>query len=116
MKAIKNHKVITCDCDDTLILWDKSEYVSQPKVVISYAGYNSEVVIHQKNRNLLIKLAKLGYSIVVWSATGYDWAIEVVKALQLEDYVTLCLTKPSYYLDDKEATTWIGERLWREPK
>jgi hypothetical protein len=112
----ESHKVVCIDCDDTLILWDKSKYPHLPTVELWYAGFHSRVVIHERNRNLLIKLAKLGYMVVVWSMTGYDWAETVVKGLGLEQYVHLCMTKPRFYVDDKEADQWIGERVWREPR
>ncbi len=116
MQTLESHKVISVDVDDTLILWDLSAYPDMPRIEVDYAGYKSTLIPHQKNINLLIKLAKLGYEIVVWSATGYDWAELIVAELNLGEYVTLCMSKPRYYVDDKNAESWIGERLWREVK
>ena len=112
---IESHKVVMCDVDDTLVLWDKSEYSHIPSITVKYAGKTSEVIVNQKNVNLLIKLVKLGYTVIVWSATGYDWAETIVKAIGIEKEVTMCMSKPRYYIDDKDSKLWIGERLYRDP-
>jgi len=53
-----------------------------------------------------------GSFIVVWSAGGYAWANAVVKALGLEEYVDLVMTKPHAYVDDKQAAEIMGERIY----
>ncbi len=116
MQIISTHKIVVCDVDDTLILWNVSEYPTLTKKRITYGSYAPEVAVHTKNVNLLIKLAKLDYTIIVWSMTGFDWAEAVVNALELQPYVTVCMSKPRLYVDDKEAERWMGERVWREPK
>ena len=103
------------DVDDTLILWDTSKYPDLKEVEVSINDLTATVRINEKNVNLVKKLAKLDYTIVVWSQTGYDWAEAVSNAVGLSQYVSLYLTKPRYYVDDKECQKWMGERLWRDP-
>jgi hypothetical protein len=111
---LNDQKSVFVDCDDTLILWDVSAYVFAPKVSIEYAGHKSELAIHQKNVNLVRKMAKLGHPIVVWSATGADWAKKVAEAVGLDDIVVGYLTKPKYIIDDLDAANWTT-RIWRHP-
>jgi len=113
-KKLASHKVVAVDCDDTLVMWDRSKYPDLPRVMVDLCG-PTELVVNQKNVNLVRKLSKLGYSIVVWSQTGYDWAVTVGKAVGLDDCVSLYMTKPRYHVDDMPASVWIGDRLWRDP-
>ena len=43
-----------------------------------------------------------GYSIVVWSAGGSDWAEVAVEALGIEDWVDVVMPKIDFHLDDVE--------------
>src|SRR5690554_3670238 len=116
MRVIESERVTVVDCDDTLILWDKSEYDPESYITISAHGHDSVVVPHEANIKLFKKFAKLGYTMIVWSQSGYAWAEAVVKALGLEDMVTLCMSKPRYYFDDIPCEEWMGPRIWRDPK
>lgn len=115
MKIIPNQKVIMVDCDETLILWSIANAPKEKLITLSINELSAAVLPHQKNINLFIKLAKMNYSMCVWSRTGFDWAEAIVKALNLEQYTTLCLSKPLFYLDDAPAESWMGKRLWRDP-
>lgn len=48
---------------------------------------------------------KLGYTrgheVIVWSQGGSTWAARVIVALELELYVSVCMAKPSWYVDDR---------------
>lgn len=115
MNSLQSHKVVMVDCDDTLIMWQTSEYPELLLVDIPYGPYEPTVGINQKNVNLVKKLAKLGYTIICWSQSGFDWAQAVSRAVGLQEYVSLYLTKPRYYVDDLKSDAWIGERIWRHP-
>lgn len=114
-RVLASHKIITVDTDDTLVLWDASKYPTLTPVDVTFAGVTSHLCIHQKNINLIRKLAKLGYEIVIWSQTGYDWAQAVSKAIGIDDIVSLYMTKPRYHVDDLPSTAWMGERIYRDP-
>ena len=113
--VIKGHKVVSFDVDDTLVLWDKSDYPEEAYIDVEFSGYTTALVPHEKNINLLKKFAKLGYTVIVWTQSGYDWGEAIVEALDLWEYVDLVMTKPSFYVDDMPAQHWIGPRIWREP-
>lgn len=112
--VLESHKVVGVDCDDTLVMWDISKYPDMPRITVDLCG-PVQLVVNQKNVNLVRKLAKLGYQIVVWSQTGYDWARVVGKAVGIDDVTSLYMTKPRYHIDDMPASVWIGDRLWRDP-
>lgn len=116
MNVIKSERVVMCDVDDTLVLWDLSAHPDAERVIVTCFGYETILVPHEKNIKLLRKFAKLGYTIVVWSATGWEWANEVVRTLKIEDVVHSVMSKPRYYFDDIRAEEWIGQRIWRDPK
>lgn len=109
--------MVVCDVDDTLIMYDLSEYEEELTTHIKnpYSDMELSVVPNMKNINTLIKFKKLGYQVIVWSRTGKLWAQAVVDALELGSYVDMTLAKPLYYIDDKEAHEWIGEKVWRDP-
>lgn len=105
------------DVDDTLIMWDLSKYQDTHRadfITIGIHGYESIVLPNQKNINLLVKFAKLGYDIIVHSQTGWEHAKEVVEKLNLTEYVDYYGDKPKYILDDIPPSGWT-QRLWRDP-
>lgn len=114
--SLESHKVLTVDCDDTLVMWQLSMYPDLPRVEVALPDIAPSIlVLNQKNVNLVKKFYKLGFKIVVWSQTGYDWAKAVAEAVGLSEYVTLYMTKPRYHVDDLPSSVWMGERLWRDP-
>lgn len=115
METIKSDRIVWVDCDDTLVLWDKSKFPNEELLTVEHVNGPVEVIPHKKNINTVVKFWKLGYTIVVHSGSGSAWAEAVVVALNLEKYVTLCMSKPLYYFDDKPVETWARERVWREP-
>lgn len=114
MKVIENEKVIFCDVDDTLVMWnhpnsDNAIYVTDPN-----DGMECRVVPHKFHIDLLKKHAGRGYNIVVWSQGGYAWAAAVVKELGLDNYVDFVMTKPIKYIDDLACKEWMGQHLYFE--
>lgn len=108
-------QVVVCDVDDTLIMYDLSKHPGATTQVIvnPYSKMGIDIVPNKKNINTLIKFKKLGYFVIVWSRTGKLWAEEVVRELGLSEFVDQTLCKPLFYIDDKDAETWIGDRVWR---
>jgi len=106
------------DVDDTLILWNVSEYqeLADTAITVKFGGYDTVLIPHQKNINLLKKFAKLGYDVIVWSQTGNEWAKTIVKALKLQNFVKATMSKPNFYIDDIPCSEWMGTRVWRDPK
>lgn len=115
MIVIKNESTIFVDCDDTLIMWGK-KYNKPHKGAIEirdpYDDSLNYLKPHMKHINLLKKYKGRGNSIVCWSAGGFKWAEAVIKALKLESYVDLIVTKPIKYIDDLPAKKILGTRLY----
>lgn len=116
-KKLAGDRTLYVDCDDTLVAWDLSKYPDEPRVTVTCYGHDSELVPNRNNINTLIKFAKLGHRIIVWSQSGADWAEAVAKELCIDDYCDLYITKPSWYLDDLPTEAWLpaSRRIWREP-
>jgi hypothetical protein len=115
MRIIDSDRTVMVDCDDTLCLWNLSDFDAGDRVTIDYVNGPAEVVPHRKNINNLIKFWKLGYTVIVWSGSGYKWATAVTTALGLDDYVHTVMSKPMYYFDDKPCASWMGPRVYRNP-
>ena len=115
VKTVGNEVNVFCDFDDTLVHWD--ELFFQPgdgkvKIIDPYDKSVNYLKPHKKHIRLLKKMKGRGNFIIVWSAGGYKWAEAVVKALKLEDIVDLVMTKPAKYVDDLDASIWIGSRIY----
>jgi hypothetical protein len=114
MRVIKQESTVFIDCDDTLVMWGFAKYT--PGTIAIGCPYYDDQIDHLKPHKGHIKVLKdrkaRGSFIVVWSAGGFAWAEAVVKALGLEEYVDLCMTKPHMYIDDKPAEKFMGEHLY----
>lgn len=104
-----NYKVIFCDVDETLISWtvDKEDCLN----TTDERGKQVKVTPLHKNINVVKKLHSMGYDVVVWSRTGPQWAERIRQLVGLEDFTIGSIGKPMYYLDDKDCTDWMGERI-----
>src|ERR1700677_1579852 len=117
MKVVDNESTIFVDVDDTLIMWnpqlryDKDFNKIDIKSPDSADSYFT-VTPHKGHIKVLKDRKARGSCIVVWSAGGYKWAEAVVKALDLENHVDYCMTKPHMYIDDKKAEEFMQERLY----
>ena len=105
------------DVDSTLVEWVHCSFVDERKDV----GMNLQpgsghlhfpIVEHIEE---LKKLKAEGNTIMVWSQGGSEWAGEVVRALGLEEFVDVCLTKPHEYFDDLLASDWMPTRSFLGP-
>lgn len=111
---MKLTNIVLCDVDDTLVLWDRSSLQNHPVITTVFKREEPiELVVNTKNVKTVEKLYKLGYNIVIWSHSGADWAEHVAKLIGIEKYVSAYMDKPKYYLDDADAATWMGQRIWR---
>lgn len=87
------------DVDETLILFSPVEGDE----------YNFTFRISAAHIRALKEHHYRGHKVVVWSAGGAAWAEKVVKDCELEGYVDLCLSKPSWFYDDKRADEFMPE-------
>jgi predicted phosphatase len=97
---------VVIDVDKTLI-GDISVNEREGSIALDYYGnkvYANKIVEHI---DLLKSYKARGYEVTVWSANGFQWAKEVVTKLDLMAYVDEVATKPTKYVDDKDANTWM---------
>ena len=108
MRTILNDQVIYFDVDQTLV--DHLYQSPEESMEIGVDGILTSVKPIQMNIDMMKLLKSQGMAIVVWSQGGYRWAEAVVKALGLESYVDLVITKPKMYFDDLDCRSFMGER------
>lgn len=108
--VLKNDKVAMFDVDDTLIKW--STVLKEGNLDIT----DSPFFFYPHNRHIdeLIKLKTTGWTIVVHSAGGYEWATKVINALEIESYVDLVMTKCTRLYDDLPAKQWLPKRIYNK--
>lgn len=108
------------DIDDTLIKWcatpeEKEKYGVE---FICYSRslpsgtYVEFLVPHKKHIEQLIEHKSRGSTIVLWSAAGSEWCETVAKTLGLEQYVDLCISKPTWAYDDLQPSEFIPKPKW----
>lgn len=106
------------DCDDTLIMWSSNKYY-KPNEAMELHFMNYKVTVSPNDTNIakVKEFYKKGYEVIIWSATGKEWAELVVKTLELTDHIDCCLSKPDFYIDDLELTQFtVPEmRIWNKP-
>lgn len=131
MISIPSDQVVYFDVDDTLVKWDCSaEDIEKEGISIicpeSYCiidgeltrtySWTQNIVPHKKHVEQLKLHKSRGHTVVVWSMGGWDWAKTVVHALNLEKYVDLVISKPTWTYDDLQPNEFISKPIWMEDK
>jgi len=94
VNIIKGDNTAYFDVDETLVLWTADEYkVNQPMV------------------DQLKQHAARGHTVIVWSAGGWEWALRIVRKLNLDPYVNAVMCKPKWYWDDKLAAEFMPKTM-----
>lgn len=116
MITIKSEQTSFWDIDGTLILAPEDGDMSP---VISIPDPLSGPAIRQRVNHSMVRLLKeeahRGAYVVVWSRGGWEWARSVIKALELEAYVHLVMSKPMAYFDDVPIEEWLPYRVFLKP-
>jgi predicted phosphatase len=117
MNVIKSEHNIMVDVDGTLIDHLTTEQLNEPiRLTVSLwcpiENKNITVGVNQSMVRLLKEEYHRGSHVVVWSRGGWEWATNVVRALNLEKYVDLVMTKPLVYFDDIEVQEWLKYRVF----
>lgn len=97
------------DVDDTIIEWNRPVDGESDLVEIECRDIRAIYKVNKHNIDYLHKLASRGHAIILWSAGRSDWAEAVCYALKLNNVVDACLSKPTYYVDDRPCTEWMGK-------
>lgn len=106
------------DCDDTLIMWSSNPYYKPSEArELQFMNYLVTVSPNDSNIAKVKEFYKKGYEIIIWSATGKEWAELVVKTLHLENHIDYCLAKPDFYIDDLTVDQFMipEQRIWNKP-
>lgn len=118
MITFDNNKSIFSDVDDTLIMYTFPIEFAHRTITIDNNGWKQTVLPHYEHIEMLKRFKFLGYKVVVWSATGSQWAEKITKELGLEPYVDICMSKPGYYVDDLHghADDILGKHIYKAVK
>ena len=106
MKIIESELVVFYDVDDTLVM-----HGLEPSEKDLYITGNV-VAPNEAHIKLMRSQHSRGYTIIVWSAGGYEWAAEVVHALGLQSYVSYIMSKPLCYVDDLPVEKFMTQRVY----
>ena len=119
MLVIKSTKIIYCDVDETLILWNWKDYTEAITGLVAITDPDSNVSVyglpHHRHIELLKQFKCRGHTVVVWSAGGAEWAERAVKALGIEKLVDVVLAKPDWYVDDLPAAVYMKKPIYLHP-
>lgn len=112
---IEDKPIVFYDVDDTLVVWNDQ---SEDAVKFNAGAYNVFAVPHKKHIQLMKEFKARGFTIVVWSQGGSQWAESVIKTLALESVVDIIMPKPYWYVDDLHVTRWMTDdkRVYYEQK
>lgn len=111
MQTIDNEFVAGWDMDDTLVMWDNPTVDGPGKVKIPFAGGFVYLTPHNYHIQLLKLHKQRGYFNIGWSANGRQHVENVIKALDLTDYVDLAMSKLTKHFDDSTGAI-IGPRIY----
>jgi hypothetical protein len=131
MIVLPCNQVVYFDVDDTLVyssptakqLQDHgiqveaplANYIDDSGKFVESSGTNKRMIVpHRAHIDQLKKHAMRHHTIVVWSAGGEKWAAAAVKAMGLEQYVSLCICKPQWCYDDKQPQDFIPKPQYLE--
>jgi hypothetical protein len=114
MIVTKSENIIWVDVDDTLVLHKVSEY-EYIYVTDPLGGQDIKVTPHTAMIRLLKEEKARGAHIIVHSRGGWQWALNVVEALSLQQFVDEVKTKALVYFDDKPVDEWLRYRVYLEP-
>lgn len=115
MKIISGFDFAYFDCDDTLVMWDTTLINSNLDKCITFTNPDDSnlkwlLLPNERTIDALKQCKAAGSTVIVWSAGGWDWALEVVRGLGLEEHVDAVLSKPTRYYDDLPASQFMGTR------
>lgn len=100
------------DVDSTLVMWPDDHFMPKEGRIRIECPYEEGaafyLVPHKQHINYLIAKKKRGYEVTVWSQNGWAWAEQVIKTLNLEEYVDKVETKFDSYFDDLPADQWMS--------
>lgn len=116
---LNSDKIVSFDCDDTLVMWPNNPYQYRKDAVRLELGPKKDIVYlypHLKHIRKLKGHKRSGYKVIIWSMGGYEWALEVATKLELLDHVDLIMSKPIYLYDDMPLNDAFMYRRYYQPR
>lgn len=107
MVVIKSDLIVYCDIDQTLVDWNVKD--GDSFIEIENNGITSRFVPITENIEQIKKHRVCGHGIAFWSLGGWAWANLVIKALGLEQYADVVLSKPRWFIDDLPSSEFMPE-------
>lgn len=115
MRVYPDKRTVYFDVDDTLVMHVPPGVEPAAAAIRVRDGDDTVIVVpHDKHIHYLKKHKYRGSVVVVWSQNGSEWAENVVRALGIEAYVDLVVTKPDTYFDDLPASQFMQNRVYLE--
>lgn len=120
MQIITSELIRPFDIDGTLILHRSAAEMSAHlyELVEVFDEVTEKYLVLGVNTNMvrLLKEEKLrGGTVIAWSRGGYQWAANVIRALDLEQFVDIIMSKPLVYFDDMQVESWLKDRVFIGP-
>lgn len=111
--VIENEQVFGFDIDLTMI--SKRRKLPEHGDIYVENPYTKETVYfkpHYAHMDLLKEMHGRGRYIIIWTASGTQWAKAIVEALELTQFVHIIMTKPIGYIDDLPVEQWLNNRIY----
>src|SRR5690349_19292271 len=105
-KVNKNPNIVNFDVDDTLVTTTKLDGVI-PLEITSSKGHIGFLYPIWSEINALKDAHLRDHFVRVHSQGGWKWAVKVILALGLENFVNEIETKAKWYHDDIPADKWM---------
>ena len=119
MEVLNSSKIVFCDVDDTLVMWDWRAIDPEGKGLMEIVNPDTNraehVMPHFRHIELLKQFHVRGHTIIVWSQGGAEWAGNVCRALGIEDMVHLAMNKPDWYIDDLPSSAFMKSPIYLDP-
>jgi hypothetical protein len=107
MQKINSPRVACFDVDETILFWTHRDDMPH---TVEFVGFQGEILSYCYDAKMVAKIRSFkecGYTVIVWSQSGEDWAEKVIEALKLQESVDFIMTKPQFYIDDLPADAWM---------
>lgn len=116
MQIIKNENVVGVDIDNTLLLWKDASNPGDNKLPISYGGQTVYLTPHNYHVAIVRSWMERGYHVIVWSANGYQHALNALTALGFQETDKIqVMTKLCKHLDDSvNPGSIVGPRVFED--
>ena len=110
MIKIPGDKAVFVDVDDTLIKWGSGAGAPGWEPILGQTFWK-----YSKHVQQIKEHASRGQTVIIWSAGGVQWAENAVRLLDLEEYVTAVICKPSWVFDDLPAEEFMPKSRFIKP-